>query len=92
LSYGVYIWAWPVQQVTRLWMPANQPMWQQLLAVTAQVLLVAFLSWHLVEKRALRMKPSAATTQSTTGPWWRLEVGSIRETRGRLAKVFRRQR
>ncbi len=92
LSYGAYIWAWPVQQVTRLWLPGELPVWVQLLVVIPQVLLVAFLSWHLVEKRALRKKPRAGSDSTPGAAWWRLEVGSIRETREKWSRIFRRAR
>ena len=90
LSYGTYIWGWPVQQVTRLWLSASSAVWLQLLVVVPQVLLVAFISWHLIEKRALRLKPRVAQAPPAAKPWWHLEVGSIRETSGRLAKFFGR--
>lgn len=73
LSYGAYVWAWPVQQVTRLWLPTTQPVWLQLLVVIPQVLACAFVSWHLAEKRALRLKPLAkgATSDHRWLQWFR---------------------
>ncbi|MFT8244252.1 acyltransferase family protein [Roseomonas sp. BN140053] len=54
LSYGLYLYAFPMQQlVLHLW-PGNP------YAIPLCVLLtlpLAFLSWHLVEKPALRLKP-----------------------------------
>jgi peptidoglycan/LPS O-acetylase OafA/YrhL len=57
LSYGVYLFAFPVQQtvVHFLW-----PRWgfAATLALAALVTAaLAFASWHGVEKRALRLKP-----------------------------------
>ena len=63
-----YVWAWPVQQVTRLWFPSSQPVRLQLLVVVPQVLFCAFVSWHVVEKRALRWKPRTPATGSTGRP------------------------
>jgi peptidoglycan/LPS O-acetylase OafA/YrhL len=55
-SYGVYIYAFPVQQSVLYFLPS--------LSMTAYVLLslvitfvFAAASWHLIEKRALRWKP-----------------------------------
>jgi peptidoglycan/LPS O-acetylase OafA/YrhL len=57
LSYGLYIYGWPVEQ-TLLYASGGALAWWQLfpaaLAVSAAL---AFFSWHLVEKRALRWKP-----------------------------------
>jgi peptidoglycan/LPS O-acetylase OafA/YrhL len=54
LSYGVYIYAWPIQQSISLLLHAN---WILNLLLTLPVVLVcAFLSWHVVESPALRLK------------------------------------
>ena len=58
LSYGTYIWAWPVQQVGVKLLGVRAP-YLSLLAVTLIATgLLAWLSWHLVERPALRLKPS----------------------------------
>lgn len=58
LSYGMYIYAFPVQQ-TLIWLYKDRLSWGALLALTIAVtILLAFASWHLVEKWALRLKPS----------------------------------
>ena len=57
LSYGVFLWAYPVQQVTRLWLDAQQPLVLQLAVVLAQVIPIAWLSYRLIEAPALRFKP-----------------------------------
>lgn len=51
-SYGVYIYAFPVQQGFVWFMPGMSPLTNILLALPVTVLL-AVLSWHLVETRAL---------------------------------------
>lgn len=57
LSYGIYIYAWPVQQIGVALMGRQTP-YLELLSITVPVTLVlATVSWHLVEKRALRFKP-----------------------------------
>lgn len=57
LSYGLYIYGWPVQQ-TLLYLSGGRLSWWQLflsaLTVTAAI---AWLSWHFVEQPALRLKP-----------------------------------
>ncbi len=54
LSYGMYLYAFPVQQAVLHFLPgATYPIWL-CAAFTAPL---AFLSWHLVEKRALALKP-----------------------------------
>ena len=57
LSYGVYIYAFPVQQ-TMIWLLKDRLPWAGVLALALAVTFaLAFASWHLVEKRALRLKP-----------------------------------
>ena len=58
LSYGTYIYAWPVQQLVVL--RSHQPHWLWTAIVsTPIVLLLAWLSWHFVEKGALARKDRA---------------------------------
>ncbi len=58
-SYGVYLWAWPITQLGVLWLHRDTPLPILLFVTLVATFLLAFLSWHLVEKRALRLKPSA---------------------------------
>jgi peptidoglycan/LPS O-acetylase OafA/YrhL len=61
LSYGIYIYAFPVQQ-TCIWLLQERIMWWPLLGVTTlSTLAFAFFSWHLVEKNALRFKPKRSS-------------------------------
>ena len=56
LSYGVYIYTFPIQQ-TLVWATDNRLSYPAGLALTASLVLVAaLLSWHLVEKPALSLK------------------------------------
>ena len=72
LSYGLYIYGWPVEQtLTQLHGGAMPPLALAALALPITAAL-AFLSWHLVEKRALRLKPrslrnGAAQPESAVG-------------------------
>lgn len=54
VSYGLYLYAFPVQQLVIYLLPNTQaPIFMCVLLT----LPLAFLSWHLVEKPALRLKP-----------------------------------
>lgn len=55
LSYGTYLWAWPVTQ-TGLLLFGRDAHWL-IVATLAGTLSIAWLSWHLVEAPALRLKP-----------------------------------
>ena len=64
LSYGTYLWAFPVQQ-TIVHIGVREPL--AIFAITVPVVLViAATSWKYVEKRALRLKdaPSRAIAQA----------------------------
>ncbi|MBU2887811.1 acyltransferase [Gilvimarinus agarilyticus] len=55
ISYGVYIYAWPVQQIVASYLPGDRP---YLHAVIASIIvaILAFASWRLIEKPALGLK------------------------------------
>jgi len=56
ISYGLYIYAFPVQQ-TVVWLGDNRlPVLHGLWIATAVTVVLAWLSWHFVEKPALRWK------------------------------------
>lgn len=55
-SYGIYIYAFPIQQTIASLYP-SMPLADYLLACSALVLACAILSWHLVERPALALKP-----------------------------------
>lgn len=58
-SYGLFLYGFPVQQSLLALMPGLSPL--QLLSISAAcALLFAVLSWHLIERPALRYKPSPA--------------------------------
>jgi peptidoglycan/LPS O-acetylase OafA/YrhL len=69
VSYGLYIWAWPLSQLVVAWL---RPTWWQLGLITTPLALAAgWLSWTLVEKRALAWKDRplfAATPEPTPDP------------------------
>ena len=55
-SYGIYIYGWPIQQVL-LTRASGSPVRLFALAFPC-ILVMAGLSWHLLEERALQCKPS----------------------------------
>lgn len=55
LSYGVYLYAWPVQKLL-LWQDSGISPWQVFIATTVITSLFAFGSWWLVEKPFLNLK------------------------------------
>ena len=55
-SYGIYIYAFPVQQTLVSFWP-QMPLPAYLLSTLAITVALAALSWHFVEKPALKLKP-----------------------------------
>jgi peptidoglycan/LPS O-acetylase OafA/YrhL len=56
-SYGLYIYAFPMQQSAAALHPGISP-WQMVLVSAPVALVLAVMSWYLVEKRALGLKSS----------------------------------
>lgn len=67
LSYGLYIYGWPVEQTVLSVRPDAGWLELFLIAYPATAM-VAFLSWHLVEKRALKLKPAALGASTRPAP------------------------
>jgi len=63
VSYGVYLWGFPTQQLVVQFLPA-MPLWLDILIVVPLTLLVAFASWHVVEKRVMRVARRAVALPS----------------------------
>ncbi|MFO1264545.1 MAG: acyltransferase [Rhodoferax sp.] len=60
LSYGVYIYAFPVQQAVVHWISGQQWSWEGALLLSVSITMVfAYVSWHGIEKQALAFKPRA---------------------------------
>jgi peptidoglycan/LPS O-acetylase OafA/YrhL len=68
LSYGLYIYGWPVEEAV-IWALGGRALWWQVFALALPAAgALAFLSWHLVEKPALRLKPrTRSATVSAPG-------------------------
>ena len=60
-SYGLYIYAFPVQQTLVMLLGEEQGVWPLLALSTACTLVLAYASWHVVEKPLLRRKPHRPT-------------------------------
>lgn len=54
-SYGLYIFAFPIQQTLYMAMPTITPIWLFVLSTLA-TLLIAALSWHFVEKPSMGLR------------------------------------
>lgn len=60
LSYGLYVFGWPSEALVIWLMHGRATWWQVFLLGGLLAVGLAFLSWHLIEKRALRLKPRGA--------------------------------
>ncbi|WP_195911031.1 acyltransferase family protein [Streptomyces kaniharaensis] len=68
LSYGIYIYAFPIQQCLTLWQ-VNRHGYTVYCALSVVLATVAaFLSWHLVEKPSMRLKDLGLPRPSRPGP------------------------
>jgi peptidoglycan/LPS O-acetylase OafA/YrhL len=59
-SYGIYLWAWPAEQLVTRWLGASRAYALLLAASLVAILPLAYLSWHAVERPCLKLKPRAA--------------------------------
>jgi peptidoglycan/LPS O-acetylase OafA/YrhL len=57
LSYGLYIYGWPIEALIMYASGGKAAWWQICLISLPLAALAAFLSWHLVEAPMLRLKP-----------------------------------
>lgn len=55
-SYGIYIYAWPVEQLLILFFGQYLNPYKLALSTFFATLILAILSWHLIEKRCLKLK------------------------------------
>lgn len=74
LSYGIYIYAFPVQQTVIQLTKCRFPLWAILPASTLITVLLALLSWHLIEQPALRLKRHLLNSYA---PWPNVGTNTI---------------
>jgi peptidoglycan/LPS O-acetylase OafA/YrhL len=55
ISYGVYLWAWPIATLM-LWYWRDMPILAHGLLTLLGSLILGYVSWHLLEKRCMRLK------------------------------------
>lgn len=64
-SYGVYLYAFPVQQIVVMLLGPEQPYLILLSLAIAATFVLAWLSWRYIEKPALELKPRRVATTPT---------------------------
>lgn len=79
LSYGSYLWAFPLQQLVVAKIGGG--VWINLAIVGPTTLGIAYLSWHFIERQALRLKPSRPAPQSKPSPSGRARSSILFVTR-----------
>ncbi len=68
-SYGVYLYAWPIQQLLMYYLSDNIEPLTLFGMATLITLAMAFLSWHLVEKRFLQLKNKYSKSSQNSKAW-----------------------
>lgn len=75
LSYGVYLYGWPVQQLVRVVSPVDTP-WVTVALCLPPTLACAWLSCRFIEGPALRLKTPVAARLRRFGDW----IGGVAPT------------
>jgi peptidoglycan/LPS O-acetylase OafA/YrhL len=68
LSYGLYIYGWPAENLVAWLAHGHAAWWQVFLGAAAVAAPLAYLSWHLVEKRALALGRRRAALMTVGDP------------------------
>jgi peptidoglycan/LPS O-acetylase OafA/YrhL len=77
-SATTYIFAWPIQALVRHFIGADP--WLGLLVSTPIILIVAWASWHVVERPALRAAPWVTATVDRLGSQSRARLAVLGRT------------
>ncbi len=56
ISYGVYLWAFPIQQIVIAHLLGLVGFWVSMLLAAIVTTALALASWHFVERPALRLR------------------------------------
>jgi peptidoglycan/LPS O-acetylase OafA/YrhL len=80
LSYGTYVWAFPVQQLATLALGAWASWFLNLVVALPVTLALAVLSWHLVERPALALRAGRPGAERRANAGW-----AARQKRGMAA-------
>ena len=67
VSYGVYLYGWPVQKLLWWYLPSLALGWQIVLTLSASLVL-GWASWNLIEKRSLAWKAAWVKTLTRNSP------------------------
>jgi len=80
ISYGVYLWAFPIQQIVIGHTLASTGFWGSMLLAALGTAVLGLASWHLVERPALRLRGRSTLSQkdSTVSAAHRSKEGRAR--------------
>jgi peptidoglycan/LPS O-acetylase OafA/YrhL len=76
LSYGIYLYGFPVQQTVSHFIGSRGGPWTNFWISSIVAGLFAFASWHLIEKNALKLKPRARTASTPAIPLESIPAGA----------------
>ncbi|ABC89155.1 putative acetyltransferase protein [Rhizobium etli CFN 42] len=68
VSYGTYLYGWPVEQVMNHALGEDSTWWAVFALSLPTAWLLGWLSWHLLEKRALRLKRISLLQRQPVSP------------------------
>jgi peptidoglycan/LPS O-acetylase OafA/YrhL len=68
LSYGLYIYGWPVEAAAAWLLGGRAAWWQVFLLALPATAMLALLSWPLIERPALSLKPTGRRTTGRREP------------------------
>jgi peptidoglycan/LPS O-acetylase OafA/YrhL len=88
LSYGIYIYGWPIEDLVIYLSGGRASWWQVLLGALSITLPLAFLSWHLIEQPALLWGRWLSRRWTNTATGW-LAPSALRIA-GSFASIRRR--